>query len=346
MSIKPSTMAVLAALLLLAAAGRTMAITYSTIDYPGSFETDAFGISGKNIVGAYYTDSVHPSHGFEFDGSTWTTLDEPLATNGATLVLGISGNNIFGSYNTDLAYSTSHGFLYDGKTWTTLDFPGSTVNQVVGMSGANIVGIYGDTSGYYHGYVYNSGTWKTFDPPGSAFTLLAGIEGNTIVGSYLDASHVYHNFIYDGASFTSLNLSPLGFVHGISGGKIVGEDDSADIIYGFLYDGATYTLLSDPLGTNGTFAFGIDGNHIVGVYTDASYANHSFLATVPEPSGLALAGLGLFGLIVCARCFPHLRDSVSIGSASGSGAVPEPATLRMLLTGIQAMCSRRRRKVS
>ena len=36
----------------------------------------------------------------------------------------------------------------------------------------------------------------------------------------------------------------------------------------FLYDGSTWTTLDDPLGV-GTFAYGIDGDNIVGFYADS-----------------------------------------------------------------------------
>ena len=64
------------------------------------------GISGGNIVGFYYDSNPTP-HGFLYNGSTYTTIDDPLAVFG-TFASGIDGNNIVGSYN---AESSSHGYL-------------------------------------------------------------------------------------------------------------------------------------------------------------------------------------------------------------------------------------------
>jgi hypothetical protein len=60
--------------------------------------------------------------------NSYTTLDDPLATNGAyngyngTYAWGIDGNNIVGQYTTGTSY---HGFLYNINTnsYTTLDDP-------------------------------------------------------------------------------------------------------------------------------------------------------------------------------------------------------------------------------
>jgi hypothetical protein len=97
--------------------------------------------------------------------------------------------------------------------------------------------------------------------------------------------------------------APLGTkgtsAQGIDGNNIVGlYTDSLGASHGFLYDGATYTTLDDPLaGPFGTVAIEISGNNIVGSYTDASGNGHGFLATVPEPSCLTLAVLGLLGAV-------------------------------------------------
>src|SRR3954467_2427082 len=95
MRTKPMSL-VLAALLWAAAAEQTLAITYTTLDYPGSRSTLANGIDGNNIVGAY-SDSSDIFHGFLYTSTTYTTLDDPLATNG-TVARGISGGNIVGFY--------------------------------------------------------------------------------------------------------------------------------------------------------------------------------------------------------------------------------------------------------
>jgi hypothetical protein len=70
--------------------------TYTTIDYPQANQTTATGISGGNIVG-YYQKSGGTGGGFLYNGSSLTSIDDPLTTT-RTLALGISGSNIVGAY--------------------------------------------------------------------------------------------------------------------------------------------------------------------------------------------------------------------------------------------------------
>jgi len=66
----------------------------------------------------------------------------------------------------------------------------------------------------------------------------------------------------------------------------------------------TYTTLDDPLGVNGTIAIGISGNNVVGYYVDTSQNIDGFEASIepaPEPTTLALAGLGGLSLLLFRR---------------------------------------------
>jgi hypothetical protein len=61
--------------------------------------TFAYGISGSDIVGAY-TNASYDDNGFLYNGTTWTTIDDPLAnlSNGGTDITGISDNTLVGFY--------------------------------------------------------------------------------------------------------------------------------------------------------------------------------------------------------------------------------------------------------
>jgi hypothetical protein len=72
---------------------------------PDATYTEVKGISGDYIVGNYMK-PANVSHGFLYDGSTWTTLDMPWS-NG--LIVGITGNTIVGSY---LLGENLHGAVY------------------------------------------------------------------------------------------------------------------------------------------------------------------------------------------------------------------------------------------
>ena len=72
--------------------------------------------------------------------------------------------------------------------------------------------------------------------------------------------------------------------------------DSSGKYHGFLYNGTSYTTLDDSLALYDTWACGISGNNIVGIYDDSS-GYHGFEVTIPEPSTFALLTVGAAALI-------------------------------------------------
>jgi probable HAF family extracellular repeat protein len=108
---------------------------YITLDDPraaAGLGTVASGIDDAGqIVGFYYDFSAHP-HGFLYCGGVYTTLDDPLAGNGAafggaaqgTYATGINAAGQIVGYYLD-SNGIEHGFLYNpnGATYTTLDDP-------------------------------------------------------------------------------------------------------------------------------------------------------------------------------------------------------------------------------
>ena len=65
------------------------------------------GVSGNKVVGHYINDTG--THGFLYDGTNYTTIDDPLS-DGNTWATGISGTTIVGGY-TGATDDTPHGFI-------------------------------------------------------------------------------------------------------------------------------------------------------------------------------------------------------------------------------------------
>src|SRR6516225_4456511 len=104
--------------------------TYTTIDGPAGFNTGAMGINrAGQIVGSYQ--DAKGVHGFLLSGGTYTTLDDPLATNGTYANDINDAGEIVGYYQNA---SGDHGFLFSGGTYTTLDDPASFVTDAPGIS--------------------------------------------------------------------------------------------------------------------------------------------------------------------------------------------------------------------
>jgi len=244
---------------------------YTILNDPGVTGVMPSGVSGNSIVGYYLPNVSGPYHGFLFNGSSYTTLDDPSAGTvtipSGTIATGISGGNVVGQY-----WDTTgeeHGLLFDGSTYTTLTAP-QTVDDHLSLF---------------------EGSWAS------------GISGNTIVGGYTGTGEVVHGFVYNAATKTFNPLDdPLGaagahwgtFPEGVFGNDIVGTYFNSSGAHGFLSDGSTFTTLVYPAGdpTNElTYLYGVSGNTIVGTYyvvTPSGVFNHGLLITVPEPSTFAL----------------------------------------------------------
>ena len=227
-------------------------VVWSRLDDPlGTLGTSLHGVSGVKVVGEFRRteNSTTVHHSFVYDGTSFSTLDNPFdTTTGSqrTNANGIDGSNVVGSYRDSVG---THGFLYDGNNWTTLDDPSATLSTFANaISGNKIVGYYTlrNSSISNRGYVYDmtTGLYTTLTNPGfpSYVTTATGVSGNKIVGFYNSASG--------------------------------GPPGSPS----FLYDGITWTGLSDPQATNNqTYAQGIDGNNVVGYYDTPPVIMASYL---------------------------------------------------------------------
>src|SRR6266478_2637150 len=91
----------------------------------------------------------------------YTTLDDPMATNGTSATAINTAGQIVGNYSTGV----SHGFLLSGGQYTTLDDPmatnGTSANGI--NSGGQIVGSYIDAGFKSHGFLLSGGQYTTLD---------------------------------------------------------------------------------------------------------------------------------------------------------------------------------------
>jgi hypothetical protein len=292
-----STLA-LALTLLAASATRGVATTYDfqTIDDSLASKaggTNPRGISGSNIVG-YYNDSDNVTHGFVFDGTNFTDIDDPFAGTGqdqGTSAQAIDGANIAGYFYD--AQENNYGFIYNGADYSNFTLKnGPKSTYISGISGKNLVGVYENSSTQlYHGYFYNGTSSQSTDlddPKADVIgdTYPQAVQGKIVVGYYNTSggnSVTSHGFLYNGTAFTTLddpNAGPFGTcAEGIFNGTIVGfyYDDDGDA-HGFIYDGTHFSDL-DVTDATQTFAYGINNGDIVGDYYDSDQDVHGFLAT-------------------------------------------------------------------
>ncbi|HEX2972871.1 MAG TPA: hypothetical protein VHP11_11090 [Tepidisphaeraceae bacterium] len=267
--------------------------TFTTLEMPGSvaqYGTCPLGVDRTSIVGIYYTADSR-SHGFLYNGSSWTSLDYPGAVE--TCAYGVSGSRIIGTY-VDASLQT-HGFLYDGSAWRSLDVPGGEQTMAFGIDGETIVGYYMQPNGYgasARGFVYDGSTYTMLQNPAAAFSFAMDIEaGRILVHSAKDDGSTY-NSLYDGTGWRDLAF-PAGTAYGISGNQIV----ASDLKHSYMLDGTDLTCLDVP-GAQVTVVHGISNGTVVGRYHTGGVV-HGFVATVPEPLSIVLLAVG--GLLLGRR---------------------------------------------
>jgi Hint domain/Bacterial Ig-like domain len=113
------------------------------------------------------------TQGFFYDGSNYTTLNDPVGA-GGTYALGINdADKIVGYYNSG---GQEHGFIYSRGTYTSLDVPDAADTQPLDINDkGDVVGYYVAMDGASHGFLYTGGEFFTLNPPGA----LPGAFGGT-----------------------------------------------------------------------------------------------------------------------------------------------------------------------
>ncbi len=288
---------------LLCSASAFADFSFQQLDYPGAKTTTAWGVSKGIVVGSYTdTTSSYPTHGFIYNGLTYSRVDYPGST--STRILDVDNGRMVGTY--DLG-GLRHGFVYDGVSFATIDDPLTSKNyfngsEAWGISGNKIAGYFMDDSATTHGYVYDGNSFTTIDNPYSPVTFVAGIDGNKVIGNFT-SSNIEHSFVYDGTSYTLID-DPLGTrtteALGISGNQVVGWYSTVaqpNLQRGFIFDGTHFNDFQVPQSSM-TVPVGIDNGVIVGDVFNAT-GEHGFIATiVPEPTSAALFAFAamMFGM--------------------------------------------------
>ena len=255
--------------------------TFTTVDVPGSIETDAFGINNSGQISGDFADSTGREHGFLMAGGSFSTVDVPGSVQTFGRGINDRGQTV-GNY-LDSTFKR-HGYLLSSGSFITFDFPGAIETRGVGINNSGaIVGRYRDTGGI-HGYLLSSGSFTTIDFPGAIETRAFGINDvGQVVGRYRDSAGQFHSFLLGTDGFRVVDFPGATFTEadGINNrGEIVGDyEDAAGIFHGFLLSGGIFRTMDFP-GAIETDPFGInDAGQIVGSYADSGNRFHGFRAS-------------------------------------------------------------------
>lgn len=277
-------------------------ITSSTLYGPntGYYDT-SLGPNGIRAVGSYkYSGGGSYDHGLMYTRiggvETWSQFDMPDSVAGGTVLYTIAhstmGSLVVGNYDTQL--DEGHAFVYDINTSTFRNF--LPVVQGIAFDSITAYGIWQNANGTYTvagGYsnlannVLDAGYLVDYDPSQS--------------GS--DAYTHFTSFQYDNQPLASLISHFDGIVATEDGYNLTGDHttlaDPQNQLGFFAHitrneDGSFNTsadwLSIEYTGNAITSGNTVYGDSVLGVSTGQA-GTTSYIATVPEPSSLALLGL-------------------------------------------------------
>ena len=257
---------------------------YTTIDFPGSTATMAWGINDRGDVVGVYTLPDTTSHGFLWSGGQWTSVDFPGASKTSTYGINSQGD-IAGSYTIN---GVGHGFVLTQGRFVTVDVPGEPVSGLAAINNnGELVATYNLADNTTHTALIAGDVIQKFDYPNATVTLGNGInDAGDLVANYQIAG-MTHGFLLSGGKLTSIDYPAATFTgaYGISmAGDIVGRyTDPAGVTHGYVYSGANFTSLDIP----GATSTGIDAINSVGDMVGRYSSNgitHGFVMNSPAVS--------------------------------------------------------------
>lgn len=167
---------------------------FDLADPSGPNSTEAWGVSGGNIVG-FYTDSGGNFQGFHYVGATeeYTTID----------CAGWANTRAFGIYASTSVGDVSKpggslsGFVDKSGKCTVFIYPKAASTSARGINkSSQVSGWYTDTSGKTHGFVKTGTRFAELNYPGAVVTFAYHMnDQGQVVGWYEDTKGASHGFV-------------------------------------------------------------------------------------------------------------------------------------------------------
>jgi probable HAF family extracellular repeat protein len=274
------------------------AYQFTTIRFPNSSRTDAFGINGDGDIVGSYIDQGDEQHGFLRADGKYKTIDHPAAA--ATAARGINdAGDIVGTYFDE--DGIAHGFLLRNGVFRDIDVPGSIDTLVAGINDkGHIMGTWVKPNGTGHGFYLKDGNYTTMNVPGAddAQVYSAQDDGKVRIGQAFDeVTGGPRGFIrsapgqFEFVDFPGLEVhcTALRSINesGVMAGLFADVDTVEDCFmspdsHGFLLVDGDFKVIDFPGGT-GTAAMGInDDGVIVGRYINSNGKTRGFRAVLKD----------------------------------------------------------------
>jgi probable HAF family extracellular repeat protein len=257
---------------------------YTTIDYPGSTSTSAWGINNLGDVVGVYSLPDKTNHGFLWSGGKLSSIDFPGAPSTDTWGINDHGD-IVGDYTIN---GVTRSFVLTHGRFVTVDVPGATLTGIAGINNSGeLAGIYTLPDNSSHTIMIKNDVFIYSDYPDNAVTQGNGINDTGDLAANCTIAGMTHGCVRSKGSFTLFDYPDAAFTgaYGISGaGDIVGRyRDAAGVTHGFIYSGGKFTPIDIP-GSTATAASAINSvGDFVGRYTSGGIS-HAFVMNSPVTS--------------------------------------------------------------
>jgi probable HAF family extracellular repeat protein len=105
--------------------------TFTELDYPGAYETQANAINNAGQIAGVYNDITGGPNSFVYQNGVYTNIDDPNAV--WTNATAINNHGVAAGYYADSNLRT-HGFLYQNGRFTTVDHPNAGGTSLSGIN--------------------------------------------------------------------------------------------------------------------------------------------------------------------------------------------------------------------